>query len=142
MVASPQYLRRHGTPQEPQDLLRHNCLRFNFRRAQPDWPFARDGHEFSLKINGNIECSSGEALAQLARLGAGIARIGAFTVAEDLQRGELVALLEDWNPGDREPIHAVFVGGAAMPARVRVFVDFLVEHHRTPALGADKPGAP
>lgn len=142
VVASPQYLQRHGTPQEPPDLLRHNCLRFNFRRAQPDWPFARDGHEFSLKINGNIECSSGEALAQLARLGAGIARIGAFTVAEDLQRGELVALLEDWNPGDREPIHAVFVGGAAMPARVRVFVDFLVEHHRIQAVGAEKPGTP
>jgi DNA-binding transcriptional LysR family regulator len=83
-----------------------------------------------LKINGTIECSSGEALAQLARLGAGIARIGEFTVAEDLQRGDLVRLLESWNPGDREPIHVVFVGGASMPARIRVFVDFLLEHHR------------
>jgi DNA-binding transcriptional LysR family regulator len=51
-------------------------------------------------------------------------------VAEDLQRGDLVPLLQTWNPGDREPIHAVFVGGLAMPARVRVFVDFLLEHHR------------
>lgn len=130
LVASPEYLAQHGTPLEPNDLLRHNCLRFNFRRAQSDWPFARDGREFSLKINGNIECSSGEALAQLARLGAGIARIGEFTVAEDLQRGHLVPLLESWNPGDREPIHVVFVGGASMPARIRVFVDFLLEHHR------------
>ncbi|MDF2490485.1 MAG: putative Transcription factor, LysR family [Pseudomonas sp.] len=130
VVASPQYLQRHGTPQVPEDLLRHNCLRFNFRRAEPDWPFIRDGNVFSLKISGNIQCSSGEALAQLARVGAGIARIGEFSVAEDLQRGDLVPLLEAWNPGDNEPIHAVFVGGAAMPARVRVFVDFLVEHHR------------
>lgn len=130
VVASPQYLQRHGTPQVPEDLLRHNCLRFNFRRAEPDWPFIRDGNVFSLKISGNIECSSGEALAQLARVGAGIARIGEFSVAEDLQRGDLVPLLEAWNPGDFEPIHAVFVGGAAMPTRVRVFVDFLVEHHR------------
>lgn len=130
VVASPEYLERHGTPQEPEDLLRHNCLRFNFHRAEPNWPFIRDGAEFSLKVNGTIECSSGEALAQLARLGAGIARIGAFSVAEELRRGDLVALLEDWNPGDREPIHAVFVGGSAMPARVRVFVDFLLEHHR------------
>ena len=130
VVASPDYLQQHGTPLEPNDLLRHNCLRFNFRRAQPDWPFAQNGKTFSLKINGNIECSSGEALAQLARLGAGIARIGTFTVAEDLQRGHLVPLLEPWNPGDREPIHVVFVGGASMPARIRVFVDFLLEHHR------------
>jgi len=127
VVASPSYLARHGTPQVPEDLLRHNCLRFNFRRAEPDWPFRRDGQGFSLKIAGNIECNSGEALAQLAREGAGIARIGEFSVADDLRSGALVPLLEAFNPGDQEPIHAVFVGGATMPARVRLFVDFLVE---------------
>lgn len=127
VVASPAYLARHGTPQVPEDLLAHNCLRFNFRRALPDWPFVRDGQAFALKISGNIECNSGEALALLAREGAGIARIGEFSVAEDLRSGALVPLLEAWNPGDLEPIHAVFVGGSTMPARVRVFVDFLVE---------------
>ncbi|MEW6462828.1 LysR family transcriptional regulator [Pseudomonas sp. zjy_9] len=129
VVASPAYLERHGTPQQPEDLLQHNCLRFNFRRAEPNWPFIREGQGFSLKVCGNIECSSGEALAQLAREGAGITRIGEFSVTEDLQRGDLVPLLQAFNPGDREPIHAVFVGGTAMPARVRVFVDFLVEQH-------------
>lgn len=130
VVASPDYLKLHGTPKTPEDLLQHNCLRFNFRRAEPNWPFVRDGQEFALKISGNIECSSGEALAQLARVGAGIARIGTFSVAEDLKRGDLVSLLDAYNPGDIEPIHAVFVGGPAMPARVRVFVDFLLEQHR------------
>ncbi len=130
IVASPDYLQRHGTPLQPEHLLQHNCLRFNFRRAEPNWPFARDGRTLSLKVSGNIECSSGEALAQLAREGAGVARIGEFSVATDLQQGNLVSLLEDWNPGDREPIHAVFVGGATMPARVRVFVDFLLAQHR------------
>ncbi|MDR6950630.1 DNA-binding transcriptional LysR family regulator [Pseudomonas sp. 2957] len=130
VVASPDYLERHGTPQQPEDLLKHNCLRFNFRRAEANWPFIRDGKEFSLKVSGNIECSSGEALAQFARLGAGIARIGEFTVREDLQCGALIPLLQAFNPGDEEPIHAVFVGGAAMPVRVRLFVDFLLEQHR------------
>ena len=130
VVASPDYLQRHGTPLQPEDLAEHNCLRFNFRRAEPNWPFLRDGQTFSLQVCGNIACSSGEALAQLARVGAGIARIGEFSVAEDLQRGDLVPLLQAFNPDDREPIHAVFVGGSAMPAGVRLFVDFLVEHHR------------
>ncbi|MBK5438276.1 LysR family transcriptional regulator [Pseudomonas sp. TH32] len=130
IVASPDYLLRNGTPLVPQDLLDHNCLRFNFRRAAPDWPFRQDGRNFSLKVAGTIEGNSGEALSQLARLGAGIARIGAFSVADDVKSGHLVSLLEAYNPGDREPIHAVFVGGAAMPARVRAFVDFLVEHHQ------------
>src|SRR5690606_7409008 len=59
VVASPDYLQRHGTPQQPEDLLEHNCLRFNFRRAEPNWPFVRNGELFSLKVCGNIECSSG-----------------------------------------------------------------------------------
>ena len=131
IVASPDYLARHGTPQKPEDLLQHNCLRFNFRRAIPDWPFRQDGRDFFLKVAGTIESNSGDALSQLARLGAGIARIGAFSVEQHLKSGDLIPLLEAFNPGDREPINAVFVGGAAMPARVRAFVDFLVEHHRT-----------
>ncbi|UJJ31142.1 LysR family transcriptional regulator [Halopseudomonas maritima] len=130
VVASPDYLQRYGTPQQPEDLAQHNCLRFSFRRAEPNWPFIRDGQPLSLQVCGNIECNSGEALAQLARVGAGIARIGEFSVAEDIQRGALVPLLETFNPNDREPIHAVFVGGSTMPARVRLFVDFLVEQHR------------
>jgi len=130
IVASPAYLERCGTPQQPEDLARHNCLRFNFRRAVSEWPFVREGQAFSLKVAGNIECSSGEALAQMAKVGAGIARIGTFTVADELRSGELVPLLEAYNPGDREPIHAVFVGGPAMPARVRVFVDFMVANHQ------------
>ena len=74
----------------------YNCLRFNFRRAAPDWPFRVEGREFSLKVAGTIEGNSGEALAQLAKLGAGVARIGAFSVVEEVRRGELVVLLEEF----------------------------------------------
>lgn len=57
----------------------------------------------------------------------GVTRVGAFSVVEDVAAGRLVPLLEAFNPGDEERIHAVFVGGANTPARVRVFVDFLAE---------------
>ena len=57
-------------------------------------------------------------------------RIGEFSVAEDIQRGDLMPLLQAFNPGDREPVHAVFVGGSTMPVRVRLFVDFLLEQHQ------------
>lgn len=127
IVASPDYLARHGTPQQPEDLHGHNCLNFTFRRSEADWPFRRDGQDFTLDLQGTIAANSGEALSQLARLGIGVARIGTFTVLEDIANGSLVPLLEAFNPQDREAFHAVFVGGATMPARVRVFVDFLVE---------------
>lgn len=130
IVASPDYLARAGTPRAPEDLHDHNCLNFNFRRAEPIWPFRRDGHDFTLSVKGTIEANNGETLGQLAAQGVGITRVGAFSVAPQLADGRLVALLEAFNPGDVEQIHAVFVGGGNVPARVRVFVDFLVERLR------------
>ncbi|MEJ5978993.1 LysR family transcriptional regulator [Novosphingobium sp. PS1R-30] len=125
IVASPDYLARHGTPRSPEDLLAHNCLNFDFRRAEPVWPFVRDGEEFCLPMHGNLEANNGETLGQLAAIGVGIARVGAFSVAPELADGRLVPILEQFNPGDIELVHAVFVGGANTPARVRAFVDFL-----------------
>ncbi|HZF46940.1 MAG TPA: LysR substrate-binding domain-containing protein, partial [Sphingomonadaceae bacterium] len=129
-IASPDYLARAGTPRVPEDLHGHNCLNFNFRRSEPVWPFMRDGEAFSLAMKGSIEANNGETLGQLAAQGVGIARVGAFSVAQEIANGTLVPLLEDYNPGDVEQINAVFVGGANLPARVRVFVDFLIEHMR------------
>ncbi|MGH7019174.1 MAG: LysR family transcriptional regulator [Brevundimonas sp.] len=131
IVASPDYLARRGTPRAPEDLHAHNCLNFNFRRAEPVWPFVRDGQEFRLTVQGGIEANNGETLGQLAVDGVGITRVGAFSVEEDVKAGRLVPLLEDFNPGDVENTHAVFVGGANTPARVRVFVDFLAERLKT-----------
>jgi DNA-binding transcriptional LysR family regulator len=125
IVAAPDYLARCGTPAEPEDLHRHNCLNFNFRRVEPVWPFRRDGQDIALSVKGNIEANNGETLGQLAVAGVGVARVGTFSVVDDVAAGRLVRLLEDYNPGDVEQIHAVFVGGTNTPARVRVFVDFL-----------------
>jgi DNA-binding transcriptional LysR family regulator len=130
IVASPDYLARRGTPMVPEDLHAHNCLNFNFRRAEPVWPFVRDGQEFRLTVQGSIEANNGETLGQLAADGVGVTRVGAFSVADAIQAGRLVPLLEAFNPGDVENTHAVFVGGANTPARVRVFVDFLAERLR------------
>ena len=130
IVASPDYLARRGTPQVPEDLHDHNCLNFNFRRAEPVWPFRKDGRDYALTVTGNIEANNGETLGQLAVDGVGITRVGDFGIADDIAAGRLVPLLEAFNPGDVEPIHAVFVGGTNMPARVRVFVDYLTERLR------------
>lgn len=130
IVASPDYLTRHGTPRTPEDLHRFNCLNFNFRRVEPVWPFRRDGRDFALSVKGSIEANNGETLGQLAAAGVGIARVGAFSVAAEIADGRLVPLLEEYNPGDVEQIHALFVGGASTPARVRAFVDFLAARLR------------
>ena len=130
IVASPEYLSRRGTPRVPEDLLTHDCLGFNFRRATPSWPFCKDGREYSLPIKGSVEANNGETLGQLAAEGVGITRVGAETVQDKIRSGALVALLEEFNPGDVEEINAVFVGGAHTPLRVRCFLHYLTEAHR------------
>ena len=127
IVAAPDYLARNGIPRLPEELHAHNCLNFNFRRAEPIWPFRQDGRDYSLPVGGNVEANNGDTLVQLALAGVGIARVGTFNVADHVAAGRLVPLLEPFNPGDREDIHALYVGGATRPARVRVFVDFLME---------------
>lgn len=130
VIASPDYLARHGTPQVPADLAKHNCLDFSFRRIEPGWPFRESGRDYMLSVKGNITANNGETLVQLATQGVGITRVGNFHIDEALAQGEVVPLLEEFNPQDRESIHAVFIGGANTPARVRVFVDFLAEKLR------------
>ncbi|WP_019903997.1 LysR family transcriptional regulator [Methylobacterium sp. 77] len=135
VVAAPAYLARAGMPRVPADLAGHNCLDFDFRRIEPGWPFREEGRDHLLAVRGNVAANNGETLVQLAVQGVGITRVGTFHIAEDLAAGRLVPLLEAYNPQDREAIHAVFVGGPAMPARIRVLVDFLAER-----MGRD-PGA-
>jgi DNA-binding transcriptional LysR family regulator len=125
VVASPDYLMRHGTPRTPDDLSGHNCLNMNFRRAESRWPFRVSGEDVLLAVTGTIEANNGETLGQLALIGMGIARVGVFSVADDIASGRLVPVLEEFNPGDIETVHALFVGGTNMPARVSAFVDFL-----------------
>lgn len=127
VIASPDYLARTGIPQKPTDLQNHNCLDFSFRRLEPGWPFRENDQDFMLSVSGNIIANNGETLVELAMQGIGITRVGRFHVEQALASGQLVPLLEEYNPQDREAIHAVFIGGKNVPARIRVFVDYLVE---------------
>jgi len=128
VVASPAYLKERGTPKTPDDLADHNLLRFGFAKWENGWPFKVGGETIAVMPSGNALVSDGEAMQHLAIAGMGIARLARFHVEADIKAGRLVPVLDAFNPGDIEPIHAVFVGhGGQLPARVRAFLDYLVE---------------
>ena len=131
ILASPAYLARRGVPRTPADLATHNCLGFNRTRTLNGWPLL-DGVELvTIPAVGNTQVSDGASLQRLAVAGVGLARLAVFHARDDIASGRLVPVLEDCNPGDLEEIHAVFLGhGGWLPARVRAFLDFLVEHVR------------
>jgi len=129
VVAAPSYLETHGTPRMPADLERHNRMSFGFVRHIDGWPF-RDGAGGIVIVptTGNALVSDGEAMRLMALSGAGIARLARWHVEADIAGGRLLPLLEEFNPDDEEFTHAVYVGqGKHLPARVRAFLDFLVE---------------
>ena len=129
VVASPAYVARHGLPRTPLELSEHNLLAFNFRCQNETWPFL-DGSGGSLQVapQGNTCVSDGESMRQLALAGMGLGRFSRQHVQRDIAQGQLVEVLQDHNPGDKEVVHAVFVGpGLQVPARVRVMLDYLLE---------------
>ncbi|CAM5775031.1 LysR family transcriptional regulator [Labrys miyagiensis] len=129
ITASPAYVERYGLPATPEDLERHNCLLFNFRRGLDAWPFrdSRTGELRRVSVSGNLSANNGPTMRQLCLDGLGLVRLGRFHVQPDIDAGRMVALLEDYNALDIELIHAVFVGHDHLAARIRAFVDFLVE---------------
>lgn len=131
LVAAPAYLARHGMPTHPDQLAAHNLLTTQHRRARPGWPLRQGEDERMLIPQGNAQASDGHALHQLALAGLGLTRLAAFQARADIAAGRLLPVLDDWNPGDIEEIHAVFVGqGGHLPLRVRALLDYLAEHVR------------
>lgn len=127
IVASPDYLARRGTPQVPDDLDRHDCLRFNFRRSVDGWPFRVEDRVVARPVEGRFFGNSGDVVRQMAIAGCGIARHGYFHVARDIADGRLVEVLRAHHPGDSEDIHAIYAPEAQAIGRVRAFLDHLAE---------------
>lgn len=128
VCAAPAYLERHGTPTRPQDLATHNCILFD----QPDylnqWPFrGPDGTVDRVRVRGNFRSDNGDALFELLLQGLGIAWAADFLALPHLAAGRLVPLLADATVDERTAIHAVYPQRRHLPAKVRAFIDFLLE---------------
>ncbi|WP_172332511.1 LysR family transcriptional regulator [Mangrovicoccus sp. HB161399] len=130
IVASPDYLARHGRPERADDLARHACLGFNFRRSAPVWPLRDSGRIVDRGVTGPLMANNGETVRRMALAGMGLARIGEFHVREDLREGRLAEVLAEAVEGDSEDVHALFLGGERIPHRVRAFLDFMAPRLR------------
>ena len=133
LCASPEYLAKHGRPEHPSELTRHNCVIFydspTLGRDGRDWHFTGPDGEFSLHASGNLETNSAIAFRRAALLGQGIIMTPAPLVFEDLKSGALVSILSDFLPRQFS-IDAFYPHRAHLPAKVRTFIDLLVEDLR------------
>ncbi|WP_332816192.1 LysR family transcriptional regulator [Ramlibacter sp.] len=138
LVASPDYLRRHGTPAHPADLARHRCLSYLRSGSGQSWSFERIGRKAAadpvvVSVQGPLRANNSEALREAVLGGLGIALLPDFSAAAHLGPGQLVPLLPQWRPGGffGDRIYAIRPWSPQVPRAVQC----LVEHLRSASKG-------
>ncbi|MES3023590.1 MAG: LysR family transcriptional regulator [Pseudomonadota bacterium] len=126
LLAAPEYLRRHGTPDSLDALAQHRLLGFTAPASLNIWPLAHAGGE-GWPAAPRVLASSGETLRHLAMAGAGIACLSNFLTHAELEAGKLVPVLEPLTLPWSQPVWAVFYKQGALAPRVAALVNFLAE---------------
>ncbi len=128
ICASPTYLRRHGTPLTPQDLKRHNCLAYVLPQTGRylEWNFTDGKRTWSELLSGTVNVNDAQTLVNCAIDGVGIARVASYLVADEIRAKRLKMVLGEYIPPG-PPIQVVYFQRSHLSARVRAFVDFMIE---------------
>lgn len=127
VCASPDYLKRHGTPRVATDLARHVCLAYSNVRDPGLWRYRDpDGASGEVRVPIRLAASSGEFLMHAALAGEGLVLLPSFYVHEDLRSGQLQPLLTD-HVWPELAAYAVYPPTRHLSSRARVFIDFLAE---------------
>lgn len=127
--ASPQYLETHEALESPADLQHHNCLTYGYLAPKSAWDFFHSGEWQSVKIKGNLVVNSSESLRAAVLQGCGIALLPTFVVGEDLRKGDLRKVLEEYSPTGSfgTELYAVYLPNRFLAPKVRAFIDYLIE---------------
>ncbi|EGT5682271.1 DNA-binding transcriptional regulator YafC [Cronobacter turicensis] len=126
IVASPDYLARHGVPETICDLKEHICLGFTEPVSLNTWPVACEDGQL-LETTPGMTSNSGETLKQLCLTGNGIACLSDYMIDKEIKRGDVVELLAEYRLPVEMPFSAVYYSDRAVSTRIRTFIDFLSE---------------
>jgi len=125
VVGSADYFKHHGKPTTLADLAKHNCLVTATEEGLADgWSFLDGARNVTVKVGGHLHCNDGEVLTRWALAGHGLAWRSAWEVSEEIEKGRLVEVLPKYAaPG--HDIYAVYPDRKFLPAKVRLFIDFM-----------------
>ena len=123
VVASPAYLRRHGMPNHPKDLLKANCVRF-IGGSGAGWTFHEGAKRFNVAVTGNLDFNHAAPAVEACAAGLGFGMFISYQVAPYLSSKRLATVLEKFEPPPR-PISIVYPHARLVPARTRVFIDWM-----------------
>lgn len=128
VCGSPAYLKEHGTPVVVADLANHNCLRYSQGQRRGMWLLMVNGEEQRLRVAGDFEATTGDAVRVAALGGLGLVQLPGYMVRDDIAAGRLAAVLEKYAPVG-VPLYAVYAH-RELSATVREFVELLASHFK------------
>lgn len=129
-VASPEYLRRQGTPRHPRELGQHSCLVYTVRPNV--WRYLDTSQkEIAISVEGALQANNSLALREALVAGIGIALTPSFVVGEELRNGRLVPVLSDFGTHTRE-LYAILPERKYLTPKTRAFVEFVAHRFRDP----------
>ncbi|MGF1724835.1 LysR family transcriptional regulator [Photobacterium nomapromontoriensis] len=135
LCASPDYLKRHGEPQTPEDISEHNCLLLSHDRQRNYWHFSQKKQHKKIPVQGNLCSRGGSPLMAAALGGGGILLLSSWMVDDLIAEGKLQQVLPDWIASQHEhssgEIYAVYRGSKYPQPQIRAFLDFLVDAIKT-----------
>jgi len=126
LCAAPEYLAKAGVPRRLEDIEVHNCV-IDTNIDEPDyWHFSRRGESQRIKVSGRFRVNSAQSVREMVLAGMGIGLCPRYVVADDLEQGRVQHLLPSYKTTEYG-IYAVYPHNRHLAAKVRTFVDFLVE---------------
>ncbi|MBL4906687.1 MAG: LysR family transcriptional regulator [Sneathiella sp.] len=129
LVASPEYLARHGAPKNLQELNDHRIVQFLGTHRSPEWRFVRDKNIQVVKINPSLTVNTAATSIKTAVEGWGIARIMSYQIYSEMANGTLVEFLHQWNKNEL-PVHLVYPAGRHTDAKTRTFINYAAQRIR------------
>ena len=124
VVASPAYLKRRGSPRNPQDLASHAVIVGPGGAGANSWTFTKEGRRASARVEGRLTTAASEGAIAGAVAGLGITVTSLWACRAEIERGELMRIMEDWEMAKVE-LHALFPPGRAASPAARAFIDYL-----------------
>ncbi|UXS05618.1 transcriptional regulator (plasmid) [Agrobacterium tumefaciens] len=139
VVASPAYLQRQGMPEEPADLLRHECIRARMTGGRIyHWEFSRGGRSYTLNVPGRLTLDDSGLMLDAALNGVGLAYLSERAVAPFLSTGRLKKVLDDWTPAT-SALSLYYPGRRQVPQKLRAFIELARSYSRTAAESDTSP---
>jgi DNA-binding transcriptional LysR family regulator len=123
ICASPAYLRERGLPLHPRDLVDHQCISITPLSTPDVWAFGVGKSPRLFPIARRLAATTSDATIDAALSGAGLARALHYQVVDHVVRGDLILVLEDFEP-EPSPLSLVYPASRLMPLKLRAFLDF------------------